>query len=153
MKNFTWARKYSDAQIEACLKGADLQFRKLDRQALLDAAAGADCCGNIVGWFQGQGPIGTRGRWGTGRLWRTPGLPTMKDMLNAALNSASGFGHLRRRFWRTGQNEYFEHDHPSPSCCMFTRFVREACGDVCGEPRGRYGAAANGNSRGESALL
>src|SRR5450432_3934162 len=39
IKNSYLGPEFSDAQIEACLRSAGLKFQKLDRQALLDAAA------------------------------------------------------------------------------------------------------------------
>jgi len=113
MKNSYLGPEYSDVQIEASLKGAGLQFRKLERQALLEAAAEQIAAGKIVGWFQGRTEWGPRAL-GNRSIVAHPGLPTMKDTLNARIKQREWFRPFAPSILADQQSEYFEHDHPSP---------------------------------------
>jgi len=69
--------------------------------------------GNVVGWFQG------RMEWGPPRSRqpfhsRHPGLPNMKDVLNARIKHREWFRPFAPSILADYQHEYFEHDHPSP---------------------------------------
>lgn len=105
--------KYSDAHIESDLKKAKLRYRKIDRGPLLDAVAAQIAAGNVVGWFQGRMEWGPRAL-GNRSILAHPGLPGMKDVLNARIKRREWFRPFAPSILAERQHEYFEHDHPSP---------------------------------------
>jgi carbamoyltransferase len=113
MKNSYLGPEFSDSQIEAALKTANLQFRKLERRPLLDAVAEQIAAGNVTGWFQGRMEWGPRAL-GNRSIVAHPGLPNMKDILNARIKQREWFRPFAPSILVERQHEYFEHDHPSP---------------------------------------
>jgi carbamoyltransferase len=113
MKNSYLGPKFSDSQIESDLKKANLQYRKLERQPLLDAVAEQIAAGNVTGWFQGRMEWGPRAL-GNRSIVAHPGLPNMKDILNARIKQREWFRPFAPSILVERQHEYFEHDHPSP---------------------------------------
>jgi carbamoyltransferase len=105
--------EFSDDQIETQLKKADVKYRKLDRAPLLEAVAGEVAAGNVVGWFQGRMEWGPRAL-GNRSIIAHPGLPNMKDILNARIKRREWFRPFAPSILAERQSEYFEHDHPSP---------------------------------------
>jgi len=113
MKNSYLGPEFSDARIESELKKANLMYRKLERQPLLDAVAEQVAVGNVVGWFQGRMEWGPRAL-GNRSIVAHPGRPDMKDILNARIKHREWFRPFAPSIMAEHQNEYFEHDQPSP---------------------------------------
>jgi carbamoyltransferase len=113
MKNSYLGSEFSDARVEADLKKANLPYRKLEREALLNTVAQQIATGNIVGWFQGRMEWGPRAL-GNRSILAHPGLPGMKDILNARIKQREWFRPFAPSILEERQCEYFEHDHPSP---------------------------------------
>lgn len=67
--------EFSDSRIQSALRNAGLLDRKMDRDALLDAAADEIAAGNVVGWSRGAWS-GDRGRWAIVRSSRIPAWRT-----------------------------------------------------------------------------
>jgi len=130
MKNSYLGPEYSDAQVQACLRGAGLRFRKLDRQTLLDATADQIAAGNIVGWFQGRTEWGPRAL-GNRSIVAHPGLSTMKDTLNARIKQREWFRPFAPSILADRQSEYFEHDHPSPFMLHVYKIRPEKRAELC----------------------
>ena len=105
--------EFSDPRIQSALQGAGLPFRKLERDALLEAVAEQIAAGNVVGWFQGRMEWGPRAL-GNRSIVAHPGLPNMKDVLNARIKHREWFRPFAPSIMADYQHEYFEHDHPSP---------------------------------------
>src|SRR5579864_8194957 len=105
--------EFSEAYIQNCLQAAGLETRKLDRPALLDTVADQIANGNVVGWFQGRMEWGPRAL-GNRSIVAHPGLPNMKDVLNARIKHREWFRPFAPSIMADHQHEYFEHDHPSP---------------------------------------
>ena len=105
--------EFSDPRIEADLKDARLRYRRLDREPLLDAVATRIAAGDVVGWFQGRMEWGPRAL-GNRSILAHPGLPDMKDVLNARIKHREWFRPFAPSILAEHQNEYFEHNHPSP---------------------------------------
>jgi carbamoyltransferase len=105
--------EFSDAHIESSLKKANLDYRKLDRVLLLEEVAGQIAEGNVIGWFQGRMEWGPRAL-GNRSILAHPGLPNMKDVLNARIKHREWFRPFAPSILADHQHEYFEHDHPSP---------------------------------------
>ena len=104
---------FSDSCIESSLKNANLRYKRLERECLLEAVAGQIAAGNITGWFQGRMEWGPRAL-GNRSIVAHPGLPNMKDVLNARIKHREWFRPFAPSIMAEHQHEYFEHDHPSP---------------------------------------
>ncbi len=130
MKDSYLGPEYSNAQIETCLKTAGLKYRRLERQPLLDAAAEQIAAGNVVGWFQGRMEWGPRAL-GNRSIVAHPGLPTMKDTLNARIKQREWFRPFAPSILAERQSEYFEHDHPSPFMLHVYKIRPEKRAELC----------------------
>jgi carbamoyltransferase len=113
LKNSYLGPEFSDSRIQSALQSAGLQYRKLDRAALLDAVAEQIAEGNVIGWFQGRMEWGPRAL-GNRSIVAHPGLPNMKDVLNARIKHREWFRPFAPSIMADYQHEYFENDHPSP---------------------------------------
>jgi carbamoyltransferase len=113
MKNSYLGPQFVDGRIESSLRSAGVKYRKLDRGPLLDTIAERIAGGEIVGWFQGRMEWGPRAL-GNRSILAHPGLPNMKDVLNARIKRREWFRPFAPSILQAKQAEYFEHDHPSP---------------------------------------
>jgi carbamoyltransferase len=105
--------EFSDEQIESALKSAGARYRRLERGAMLDTVSNQMVKGDVVGWFQGRMEWGPRAL-GNRSIVAHPGLPNMKDVLNARIKHREWFRPFAPSILAEAQHEYFEHDHPSP---------------------------------------
>jgi carbamoyltransferase len=105
--------EFSDAQMESALRSANVRYRRLGRAPLLDAVTEQMVKGNVVGWFQGRMEWGPRAL-GNRSIVAHPGLPGMKDVLNARIKHREWFRPFAPSILAEAQHEYFEHGHPSP---------------------------------------
>jgi carbamoyltransferase len=113
MLNSYLGPEFCDGRIEGELKKANLRYRRLEREPLLEAVADQVGAGNVVGWFQGRMEWGPRAL-GNRSIVAHPGRPDMKDILNARIKHREWFRPFAPSILAEHQNEYFEHDHPSP---------------------------------------
>jgi carbamoyltransferase len=113
MKNSYLGPEFSEARIESDLKKANVPYRKLAREPLLDTVAQQIAAGHVVGWFQGRMEWGPRAL-GNRSILAHPGLPGMKDVLNTRIKQREWFRPFAPSILEERQGEYFEHDHPSP---------------------------------------
>ena len=113
MKDSYLGPEFSSSRIESDLKTANLRYQKLESEPLLDAVATQIAAGNVVGWFQGRMEWGPRAL-GNRSIVAHPGLPEMKDTLNARIKHREWFRPFAPSILAERQSEYFEHDHPSP---------------------------------------
>ena len=81
--------------------------------ALYQRTAKAIAAGRVVGWFQGRMEWGPRAL-GNRSIVAHPGLPNMKDVLNARIKHREWFRPFAPSIMADHQDEYFAHDHPSP---------------------------------------
>jgi carbamoyltransferase len=105
--------EFSDSRVESSLKKAALDYHKLERAPLLEAVAEQIAAGNVIGWFQGRMEWGPRAL-GNRSILAHPGLPNMKDVLNARIKHREWFRPFAPSILADYQQEYFEHDYPSP---------------------------------------
>jgi carbamoyltransferase len=105
--------EFSEAQICSDLRSMGVKFHRLDREPLLDTVSSEMVRGNVVGWFQGRMEWGPRAL-GNRSIVAHPGLPDMKDVLNARIKHREWFRPFAPAILAEAQSEYFEHDHPSP---------------------------------------
>jgi carbamoyltransferase len=127
--------EFSETQIESALKAAGVKYRRLgnqnsDREPLLDAVTGEMVEGNVVGWFQGRMEWGPRAL-GNRSIVTHPGLPNMKDVLNARIKHREWFRPFAPSILAEAQHEYFEHDHPSPYMLHVYKIRREKRKSLC----------------------
>jgi carbamoyltransferase len=105
--------EFSESQVEGALKASRVKYQHLEREPLLDAVADEMAKGNVVGWFQGRMEWGPRAL-GNRSIVAHPGLPNMKEVLNARIKHREWFRPFAPAILAEAQHEYFEHDHPSP---------------------------------------
>ena len=113
MKNAYLGPEFSEERIRSALESVGLEYRRLERQPLLDDVAENIAAGKVVGWFQGRMEWGPRAL-GNRSILAHPGLPDMKDTLNARIKHREWFRPFAPSTLVEHQSEYFEHDHPSP---------------------------------------
>ena len=112
LKNAYLGPEFSDSRIQSALRSAGLESQKVDRALLLDSVAEQIAAGKVVGWFQGRMEWGPRAL-GNRSIVAHPGLPNMKDVLNARIKHREWFRPFAPSIMGDYQHEYFEHDHPS----------------------------------------
>lgn len=113
MKHSYLGPEFSEARIESALRSAGVKYAKFERGPLLETVAARIAQGDVVGWFQGRMEWGPRAL-GNRSILAHPGLPNMKDVLNARIKRREWFRPFAPSILEERQAEYFEHDHPSP---------------------------------------
>jgi len=122
--------EFSDSRIQSALQSAGLAYRKLERAALLEQVAAEIVAGNVIGWFQGRMEWGPRAL-GNRSIVAHPGLPNMKDVLNARIKHREWFRPFAPSIMADHQHEYFEHDHPSPFMLHVYKIRTEKRQELC----------------------
>jgi len=105
--------EFSESRIRSALQSVGLAYQKLEPSALLEETAKHIAAGKVVGWFQGRMEWGPRAL-GNRSIVAHPGLPNMKDVLNARIKHREWFRPFAPSILADHQHEYFEHTHPSP---------------------------------------
>jgi len=105
--------EYNEAEIKVDLDRAGVKYRRLERQPLIEATIDEIVKGNVVGWFQGRMEWGPRAL-GNRSIVVHPGLPNMKDVLNARIKRRESFRPFAPSVLAERQTDIFEHSHPSP---------------------------------------
>ena len=122
--------EFSESRIQSALQNAGLQCRKMERGALLQETAEQIASGNVIGWFQGRMEWGPRAL-GNRSIVAHPGLPNMKDVLNARIKHREWFRPFAPSIMADHQHEYFEHDHPSPFMLHVYKIRPEKRKELC----------------------
>jgi carbamoyltransferase len=130
MKNSFLGPGFCDPRIESALKQAGMPYQRLDREPLLDKVADRIAAGEVIGWFQGRTEWGPRAL-GNRSIVAHPGLPQMKDVLNARIKQREWFRPFAPSILAEHQNEYFEHDHPSPFMLHVYKVQAEKRSQLC----------------------
>jgi carbamoyltransferase len=124
-------RSFSDADIRAVLDRAEgIQTLQVDDATLFQQTAQAIARGEIVGWFQGKMEWGPRAL-GNRSIVAHPGLPDMKDILNARIKHREWFRPFAPSILEERVGDYFEHTHPSPFMMLVYRTRPEVRDQVC----------------------
>ncbi|MGH8612426.1 MAG: carbamoyltransferase family protein [Gammaproteobacteria bacterium] len=105
--------EYSEAEIRSELDRAGVPYVRHDREDLLQETVEEIVRGNVIGWFQGRMEWGPRAL-GNRSILVHPGLPDMKDVLNARIKHREWFRPFAPVVLAERQAEIFEHSHPSP---------------------------------------
>jgi carbamoyltransferase len=130
LKNSYLGPEFSESRIESDLRNAGLRYQKLEREPLLNHVAEQAAAGNVVGWFQGRMEWGPRAL-GNRSIVAHPGLSNMKDVLNARIKHREWFRPFAPSILAEYQQEYFEHDHPSPFMLHVYKIRPEKRKELC----------------------
>jgi carbamoyltransferase len=122
--------EFSESRIRTALQNASLEARRPDREAFLGETAQHIAAGDVVGWFQGRMEWGPRAL-GNRSIVAHPGLPNMKDVLNARIKHREWFRPFAPSILADHQHEYFEHNHPSPFMLHVYKIRPEKRKDLC----------------------
>ncbi|MGE0534555.1 MAG: carbamoyltransferase [Pirellulales bacterium] len=105
--------EFSESEMRQALDAAGVAYQRFERGALLEATVDEIERGAVVGWFQGRMEWGPRAL-GNRSIVAHPGLPSMKDVLNARIKRREAFRPFAPSVLAERQHELFEHTHPSP---------------------------------------
>jgi carbamoyltransferase len=130
LKNSYLGPEFSESRIQSALQSLGLTYRKLERGPLLDEVADQIAAGNVIGWFQGRMEWGPRAL-GNRSIVAHPGLPNMKDVLNARIKHREWFRPFAPSIMADHQHEYFQHDHPSPFMLHVYKIRPEKRKELC----------------------
>jgi carbamoyltransferase len=122
--------EFSESRIEGNLKGAGLKYRRLEREPMLEVVTDQIAAGNVVGWFQGRMEWGPRAL-GNRSIVAHPGLPNMKDVLNARIKHREWFRPFAPSILEDQQAAYFEYTHPSPFMLHVYKIRAEKRKELC----------------------
>jgi carbamoyltransferase len=111
---------WSDDEVAAALSARGVPSERLEGAALYDRTAEAIAAGRVVGWFQGAMEWGPRAL-GNRSIVAHPGLPGMRDTLNARIKRREWFRPFAPSILEERLAEWFESDHPSPFMLMVYR--------------------------------
>jgi carbamoyltransferase len=124
-------REFNDADIKPILDGATgITAEWLPETDLYRRTAAAIARGEIVGWFQGKMEWGPRAL-GNRSIVAHPGLPHMKDVLNARIKHREWFRPFAPSILEERTSDYFEQVHPSPFMMLVYRIRPEVRDAVC----------------------
>src|SRR5712692_4428134 len=104
---------FSDAEIEAFLRGQSAVYERLERQELLQRVAGIMADEKIVGWFNGRMEFGPRAL-GNRSILGDPRSPRMQTQMNIKIKFREGFRPFAPSVLRERAHDYFELDCDSP---------------------------------------
>jgi carbamoyltransferase len=114
---------YGDDAIEALLREREAPYRKLEGEALYEAAAEALAQGQVVGWFQGRMEFGPRAL-GARSILADARRPEMQRGINMRVKFREGFRPFAPAVLRERAREWFDLDCESPYM-LITAPVRE----------------------------
>lgn len=103
--------KYTDKEIEFCLKKNKLKYKKSESIEKIVAREIVD--GKIVAWFQGRSEFGPRAL-GNRSILVDPRDPTMKDKLNSQVKFRESFRPFAPSVLEESASEYFDCEEASP---------------------------------------
>lgn len=107
-------REFGEAEIRRVIDGnKEIVAKRVEEEALYRRTAQAIARGEIVGWFQGKMEWGPRAL-GNRSIVAHPGLPTMKDTLNARIKHREWFRPFAPSILEERVGDFFENTHPSP---------------------------------------
>jgi carbamoyltransferase len=109
-------------------EGIDVQW--LPDEELFSETAKAIAKGEIVGWFQGKMEWGPRAL-GNRSILAHPGLPDMKDILNARIKHREWFRPFAPSILEDRVGDYFERTHESPYMMLVYKTRPEVRDRLC----------------------
>jgi carbamoyltransferase len=122
--------EFSEGEIRNTLDAAGLTYERLEFEPLVEVVAGEAAQGRVIGWFQGRTEWGPRAL-GNRSIIAHPGLPNMKETLNARVKHREWFRPFAPSILAERQSEYFEHSHPSPFMLHVFKIRPEKRAQLC----------------------
>jgi carbamoyltransferase len=116
MENPYLGPEFCENEVREALESAGVPYTRLESGRLIAETADEIAAGNVIGWFQGRMEWGPRAL-GNRSILAHPGLPDMKDLLNARIKRREWF----RPFAPNGKPTSSSTRTPRRSCCTFTR--------------------------------
>ena len=98
---------FEDSQIQEFLDANDIEYKKLDRDELIEATASAIVSANVIGWYQGRQEFGPRAL-GHRSILADPTNLKMQDILNAKIKHREMFRPFAPSCLAEKAEEYFE---------------------------------------------
>jgi carbamoyltransferase len=135
MDHAYWGTEATEADCEAALRSARLDFRKFDRDPLLQEAARHLNAGHVMGWYQGRAEWGPRAL-GNRSILAHPGWPGMKDLINQKIKRREAFRPFAPTLLAEETANYFEQAVESPFMMHVVKIKpdkRSALAAVCHE--------------------
>jgi len=99
--------KFSNDEIETFLKERNINYQRLDDQALYDKITDKLIEPGVVGWFSGRAEFGPRAL-GARSIIADPRNPKAKDLLNAKIKRRESFRPFAPSILKEYTGEYFE---------------------------------------------
>jgi len=118
--------QYSDEEIEALLKEAKLNYRKISS---LSEIARKIFEGKIVGWFSGRMEFGPRALGGRSIL-ANPSIPGIKDKINKEVKHRESWRPFAPSILKEYAADYFENYHPSSFMLLTFKTKLEKINDL-----------------------
>lgn len=114
MKHAFWGPEYSEERIKKVAEGSGyLVKRCADDEELVATAASLLEQGMVMGWYQGRSEWGPRAL-GNRSILAHPGIPTMKDTINAKIKRRESFRPFAPSVLKSEVGTYFEQLVDSP---------------------------------------
>ncbi len=130
-----WGPQHSEADMEAALRKAGVQFNRYERPGLLNQVADLLSTGKVTGWYQGRSEWGPRAL-GNRSILAHPGWPGMKDLINRKIKRREAFRPFAPSILAERTGSYFEQTVESPFMMHVVKIrpgKREALSAVCHE--------------------
>jgi carbamoyltransferase len=114
MKHAFWGPGYDAARLRGVAEGSGYLVKTCaDEADLVETAAGLVADGLVVGWYQGRSEWGPRAL-GNRSILANPGVPTMKDTINAKIKRRESFRPFAPSVLKEDVPTYFEQTVDSP---------------------------------------
>jgi carbamoyltransferase len=118
---------YDDAAIEALLRERGAPYRRLEGEALYEAAADALAQGQVIGWFQGRMEFGPRAL-GARSILADARRPEMQREVNLRIKFREGFRPFAPAVLRERVGEWFALEGDSPYMLLTAQVKEEKRG-------------------------
>lgn len=113
MKGAYLGPSFGEEEIEAHLRDRGAPYERLEREELIERAAGLLADGNVLGWFDGRMEFGPRAL-GARSILGDPRSPAMQRKINRKIKFRESFRPFAPTVLRERVSDYFELDRASP---------------------------------------
>jgi carbamoyltransferase len=129
---------YDDDEIARALDALGARYRRLDEDALLDAAARALAAEKVAGWFQGRMEFGPRAL-GARSILGDPRSARTQSVMNLKIKYRESFRPFAPSVLREDLAEYFELDADSPYMLLVAPVTERRRKALTAEDRKKFG--------------
>jgi carbamoyltransferase len=125
MTHAFWGPGYDDGRLRRVAEGSGFLVRTCaDEANLVETAAGLIADGLVMGWYQGRSEWGPRAL-GNRSILANPGVPTMKDTINAKIKRRESFRPFAPSVIKEDVPTYFEQTVDSPFMMHVVKIKQE----------------------------